>query len=74
MLNIQFEPIENISFGGRNNGFSYTVVTSEIILIEWLHREIEWQQNHRAPWLPEFVKINIVLHYFSSETVQVWLK
>ena len=49
--------------------FSRTVVTPEILLIEW-------QQNHRTHWLLESAKMNrpIVLHYFSSETVQIWLK
>ena len=47
--------------------FSYTMVTLEILLREW-------QQNHRASWLLESAKINIVLHNSSSETVQIWLK
>ena len=44
--------------------FSSTMVTLEILLIEW-------QQNYR---FPESAKIQIVSHYFSSETVQIWLR
>ena len=63
LLNIEtvcsFEPIEKYFVLWMKSWF---FVTPEFLLIEW-------QQNHGVSGVCK----NIVLHYFSLETVQIWL-